>query len=64
MNKLFKYLFCKPSVKVGDKLSYYNKTCSKVYFSWKDGVWFINCEDLSISWELEIFYRNKPKNEQ
>ena len=58
VNKLFKYFFMKPDVKIGDKLSYYERTCMGVYFDWKDGLWFIECEDVNISWGLELFYRN------
>jgi len=59
MRKLFKYLFKRPDVKVGDKLSYYNRTCMHIYFSWEDGLWFIECEDVAISWGLEQFYRKR-----
>lgn len=59
MKKLFRYLFQRPNVKVGDKLAYYNRTCMHVYFSWKDDLWFIECEDVTISWGLEQFYRKR-----
>jgi len=59
MRKLFKYLFKRPNVKIGDKLSYYNRTCMHIYFSWKEGLWFIECEDVTISWGLEQLYRKR-----
>lgn len=59
MRKLLKYLFQRPDVKAGDKLSYYNRTCMHVYFSWKDGLWFVECEDVAISWGVEQFYRKR-----
>lgn len=59
MRKLLKYLFQRPNVKVGDKLSYYDKTCKRIYFSWEHGIWFIQCEDVTISWVLEQFYRER-----
>jgi len=63
MKKLFRYLFQRPDIKVGEKTSYYDRTCMRVYFDWKDGLWLIECEDVIISWGLEQFYRNKAKRE-
>jgi hypothetical protein len=63
MKKMFIYLFKKPNVKIGDRLSYYNRTCIGVYFDWEDGIWFIECEDVNISWALEQFYRKRNKNQ-
>jgi hypothetical protein len=63
MKKIFIYFFKKPNVKIGDRLSYYNRTCVGVYFDWKYGIWFIECEDVSISWALEQFYRKRNNNQ-
>ena len=59
MKKLIRYLFCKPPIKNGDKLAYYNNVCEGINFSWEEGLWFIKCGDFSISWGVEQFYRSK-----
>lgn len=57
-----------PDVYPGDRLYYehtpgsssFKYTCKRVYFSFKDGIWFIEIEELndfSISWGVEKFYR-------
>jgi len=32
-----------------------------IYFSWADGLWFINLGTYSISWGVEEFYRTEKR---
>ena len=65
IKKPFKYLFGKPKIKIGDRLKYYNYKCEGVYFSWKDGLWFIKIgNDVSISHGLEKWCINNEKQLQ
>lgn len=63
MIKILTFIFKKPSVKKGNKLCYYDKTCIDVFFCWKYGIWFIKIDnDTAISYELELFYLNEKQN--
>lgn len=64
MKKLYRYLFCKPNIAVGEKLHYHDRTCLGLYFDWGDGLWFIETEIFDISWEVEKFYRKQKLNKQ
>ncbi len=63
MKKLYNYLFCKPKIKVGEKLNYYNHTCLGLEFHWDDGLWFIETGAVKISHGVELFYKDKKRKE-
>lgn len=52
------YFLDRPDVKVGDTLSYNDCICTKVWFSWTQNLWFLECNGMyDITWGLEIINR-------
>ena len=61
LKKLHAYFFCKPPIKIGEKLSYKGLEAKSMHFSWLDGMWLIQVNDgylTYITWEIESHYRN------
>lgn len=60
---VYRRLFDKPNIEVGESLAYYGYIATGYYFDWEHCLWFITTDrELAVSWGLEKWYREEIKN--